>query len=105
MLENELILPPIKLAKLKATTEHPTSKKLERVMELMEKIELVLEWSDKKLFVRDHEFGVSFEIVGLEDNKSIRDLPSLFQYKLIRDKNPNKYCKCEFCISHLNADK
>lgn len=98
MLENDLMRLPVKIQKLKATTEHPTSKKLERVMDLMEHIQLVLEWENNKLIVRDHEFAVSFEIVADDStNEGIQDIPSLFKYKLVRDKTPNKYCKCSYC--------
>lgn len=83
--------------RLKANPEHPTFKKVERLIGLLEKIHLELEWVDGNLKIRDTEFCVTYDLVTQEDDKPQSDMPPVFEYKLTREKMPNKYCKCRHC--------
>jgi hypothetical protein len=85
--------------RLKANKCHPTSRKLERVIDFLEHIKLDFEWVEGVLKVRDHQFACSFDLVREDDGKPMSDLPPVFEYKLTRDKIPNKYCKCSHCNS------
>lgn len=85
------------MLKLKANPAHPTYKKLERVIGLLENIHLEFDWQDGVLKVRDTEYNVTFDLVESDEGKPMGDLPPLFQYKLVRDKMPNKFCKCRHC--------
>jgi len=87
----------MKLLKLKANPEHPTYKKVERLIGFLENIKLDLEWVDGKLKIRDQEFCVTFDCVSKDDNKPQTDMPPVFEFKLTREKSPNKYCKCRHC--------
>jgi len=89
------------LLRLKANPEHPTSKKVERLIGLLENIQLDLEWVDGVLKVRDNEFCVTFDLVSKDDDRPQNDMPPTFEYKLTREKIPNKYCKCRHCDPQL----
>ncbi len=93
-----------KMLKLKANQSHPTAKKLERVIGLLENINLEFDWTDGVLKIRDTEFNVTFDLVDLDEGKPMGDMPPLFQYKLIRDKIPNRYCKCRHCDSSFGKE-
>lgn len=95
----------MKLLRLKANSTHPTHKKLERVIGLLENIQLDFEWVDGVLKVRDHEFAVSFDYVDQDEGKPMGDLPPTFAYKLTRDKIPNKYCQCRHCDPSYGKDQ
>ena len=90
-----------KMLKLKANPSHPTYKKLERVIGLLENINLEFDWTDGVLKVRDTEYNVTFDLVELDEGKPMGDMPPLFQYKLVRDKLPNRYCKCRHCDTNF----
>lgn len=93
------------LLRLKANPEHPTSKKIERIIGLMEKIQLEFECIDGALKIRDYEFCVTFDLVT-KDGTPQTDMPPAFEYKLTREKLPNKYCKCRHCDpNYENRDK
>lgn len=83
--------------RLKANPEHPTFKKLKRIIELLEKIQLNLEWIDGKLKIHDQEFCVTFDLVIDDNNEPQNDIPPTFEYKLTRENKPNKYCLCRHC--------
>lgn len=90
----------MKLLRLKANSSHPTFKKVQRLIGLLENAQLELEWVDGCLKVRDVEYCVTFDLVREDeqcDGDPINDLPPTFEYKLTRDKIPNKYCKCIHC--------
>ena len=91
------------LLRLKANPEHPTFKKVERLIGLLENIQLELEWVDGALKIRDTEYCVTFDLVTQEDDRPQTDMPPTFEYKLTREKAPNKYCKCRHCDPNYNA--
>jgi len=93
----------MKLLKLKANPSHPTYKKLERVIGLLDNAKLELEWVDGTLKIRDTEYCVTFDLVREDDNSPQSDLPPTFEYKLTREKIPNKYCKCRHCNPNIGA--
>lgn len=87
----------MKPLRLVANPEHPTYKKVERLIGLLENMKLDLEWVDGELKVRDQEFAVTFDLVTIDDGRPQNDLPPFFEYKLTREKIPNKNCKCRHC--------
>lgn len=87
---------------LKATLHHPTSKKISKVISFLEAIKLELEWVDGVVKIRDHEFGVSFDLVHNDGRGSITDVPPTFEYKLLRVAAANKYCNCKYCKTDNN---
>lgn len=96
------------LLRLKANSTHPTYKKVERLIGLLENAKLELEWVDGSLKVRDVELCVTFDLVREDeqcDGEPISDLPPTFEYKLTREKMPNKYCKCRHCDPNYSVDK
>ncbi len=94
----------MKLLRLKANPEHPTYKKVQRLIGLLENIKVELEWVDGFLKIRDHEFCVTFDLVT-EDDRPQSDMPPIFDYKLTREKAPNQYCKCRHCNPSIMLDK
>lgn len=89
------------MSKLKANPIHPTFKKLQRIIGLLENIQLDLEWRDGCLKIRDHEFGVTYDFLHKDEDTPMNDLPPLFEFRLSRDQVINKYCKCRFCDSNF----
>lgn len=85
------------MIRLKANPEHPTYKKVERLIGLLEKVQLNLDWVDGALKIHDNEFCVIFDLVGKHDDVPQTDMPPTFEYKLTREKLPSKFCKCRFC--------
>ncbi len=85
------------MERLRANPSHPTSKKIERIIGLLENVKLDLYWFNGKLRVRDNEFGVSFDLIDESENTSLTEMPPLAAYKLTRDKKINKYCECRYC--------
>ena len=83
--------------KLRANPSHPTSQKLERVIQLMETLNLEIEFINDRLVIHDHDMNVCFDFLDADDNKNILELPPLFVYKLVRDKEPNPLCECRHC--------
>jgi hypothetical protein len=92
----------MKLLRLKANPEHPTYKKVERLIGLLENIKLELEWVDGVIKIRDTEYCVAFDFVT-DDDRPQTDMPPTFEYKLTREKAPNRYCKCRHCDPNYQA--
>jgi hypothetical protein len=93
------------MEKLKANESHPTFKKLERVIGLLDNIQLELEWIDGGVRVRDNALGVCFELVDKDDGFAMTSVPPMFEWKMIRDKIPNVNCKCRNCVPPANLDE
>ena len=93
------------MERLRANPTHPTYKKMERIMGLLEHCQINFEWVDGKLKIRDNEFAVSFDVVEIEEGFPITELPPLFAHKLVRDKVPNKYCVCIHCNPDFGKDE
>lgn len=91
------------LLRLKANPEHPTYRKVQRIIELLEKIQLEVECVDGALKIRDYEFCVVYDLVNVADDTPQTDMPPTFEYKLTRDKFPNKYCKCRHCDTNYKG--
>lgn len=83
--------------RLKANPSHPTYKKIQRIIGLLENVQITLEWINGKLKIRDHEYGVSFDVVDIDTNKPLDDMPPLFEFKLTRNKIPIRNCRCVYC--------
>lgn len=83
--------------RLKANPEHPTYRKVERLIAFLEHIKLDMEWVNGALKIRDQEFCVAYDLVTADDGRVQTDMPPTFEFKLTRDKEPNKYCKCRHC--------
>lgn len=83
--------------KLKANPTHPTYRKVERLIAFLEHIKLDMEWVDGALKIRDQEFCVAYDLVTDDGDRPQTDMPPTFEFKLIRDKEPNKYCQCRYC--------
>jgi hypothetical protein len=92
------------MEKLKANASHPTFKKLERIIGLLEHCQINLEWVDGKLKIRDGELAVSFDVVDVDDNAALTELPPLFAYKLTRHKKANPHCRCRHCDPFFGQD-
>lgn len=92
------------MLKLKANPEHPTYKKLEWIIAFLESIKVEFEWIDKRLVIRDNQHAVFFDVVHNDSGDPITDLPPIFDYKLVRDKVPNKFCKCVHCDPSLRKN-
>lgn len=89
-----------RLLRLKANPSHPTYQKVALLIEFLEKANLELEWVEGALKVRDTKYCVAFDLVRQDeqcDGEPISDLPPTFEYKLTREKMPNKYCRCRHC--------
>lgn len=93
------------MEKLRANPSHPTFKKLERLIGLLEHVKINFEWVDGRLKIRDSEFAVSFDLVDESEDTGLTQLPPLFAYKLTRDNQINKYCECRNCNPHFDKDK
>lgn len=94
----------MKLLRLKANPSHPTYKKVECLINLLETAQLELEWVDGYIKIRDVELCTVFDLVREDDGAPQTDMPPTFEYKLTRDKIPNKYCKCIHCCPNYKGD-
>lgn len=89
---------------LRANQTHPTYKKMERIIGLLEHCQINFEWVNGKLKIRDSEYAVSFDVVEEEEGNPLTEVPPLYAYKLVRGKSPNKYCECIHCNPDFGKD-
>ena len=70
---------------------HPTNEKLNKIFDLMHKLNISMSVDNNKIVITDKELDKEFEMLDLEmpfhnNTSGIDSLPPLFDYKLVFEK-------------------
>jgi hypothetical protein len=67
----------------KLTSEHPLSKKLEKVDALMRELKIEIQWNSYYTTVVDLETTTPYHLKDADSGERVEDFPSMFETKLV----------------------